>query len=272
MMTNHLYTFGGLLYRQAAGGPIGLKLTSTAARAVLGLFDKEFRSKLEDLSLKLLLDKRYVDDKNMAARAVPFNLDVVEREGLVELVEVELGEEVEVDRHTARVFRKVADTIRPRSIKMTEDYPSKYDNRMMPILDMKVKIEGAFIEHRHYSKPVSSKSVIMATSAFTASEKMNILVNEGNRRLKNYSPHLEWGEKREDINTLMIQMQECGHSEEFRGLVAVRIVSRYKNSLNNHQQGRRRMYRSRREQQEQVEAAGGRASPKKGIGFIIEPG
>ena len=44
------------------------------------------------MSLKLLLDKRYVDDKNMAARAVPFNLDVVEREGVVELVEVELGE------------------------------------------------------------------------------------------------------------------------------------------------------------------------------------
>ena len=89
MMTNHLYTFGGHLYRQLAGGPIGLKLTSTAARAVLGLFDKEFSSKLEELGLKLLLDKRYVDDKNMAARAIPLHVDVVEREGVVELVEVE---------------------------------------------------------------------------------------------------------------------------------------------------------------------------------------
>ena len=89
---------------------------------------------------------------------------------------------------------------------------------------------------------------------------MNILGNEGNRRLKNFSPHLEWVEKREDLNTLMIQMQECGYNEDFRGLVTVRIVSRYQNSLRNHHEGRRRMYRSKREQQEQVEAAGGESS------------
>ena len=57
MMTNHLYTFDGELYRQVAGGPIGLLLTSTAARAVLSMFDKEFKAKLHELDLKLLLQK-----------------------------------------------------------------------------------------------------------------------------------------------------------------------------------------------------------------------
>ena len=51
-------------------------------------------------------------------------------------------------------------------------------------------------------------------------------------------------------------MQEYGHSEELCGLVAVIIVSRYLNSLGNHNEGRR----SRREQQEQMEAAGGKSS------------
>ena len=77
MMTNHLYTFGGQLYRQGTGGPIGLKLTSTAARGVLRMFDREYKSKLADLKLELLLDKRYVDDKNKAAREVPADIDVV---------------------------------------------------------------------------------------------------------------------------------------------------------------------------------------------------
>ena len=89
---------------------------------------------------------------------------------------------------------------------------------------------------------------------------MNILVNEGNRRLRNHSPHLTWDEKKNDVTTLMIQMEECGHKENFCAVVAVRIVLRYLNSLQKHRQGEKRMYRSEREQQAEVAAAGGRAS------------
>ena len=183
------------------------------------MFDREFKKLLTDLNLKLLLQKRYVDDLNMAARAVPLNVDVVEREGRLELVEVEEREGADADAHTAMVIRKVADSVRPKSIKMTEDYPSNHTDKRMPILDMEVSMSQGFIEHRHYSKPMASKSVIMASSAFTASEKMNILVHEGNRRLRNHSPHQKWLEKKKDLDRLMIQMEECGHTEEFRALV-----------------------------------------------------
>ena len=81
----------------------------------------------------------------------------------------------------------------------------------------------------------------MASSAFTAGEKNNILVNEGNRRLKKHSPYLAWKEKRKDLDTLMIQMKECGHTEEFKALVAMRTVSRYRKSLKNNKDGCKRM-------------------------------
>ena len=158
------------------------------------------------------------------------------------------------------MYRKVADTIRPKSIKMTEDFPSNHSIGDMPILDMKVRIKDCFIEHRHFTKPMASKSVILACSAFTSRDKMNILVNEGNRRLRNHIPHLTWDEKKHDVTTLMIQMKECGHKENFCAVVAVRIVLRYLNSLQKHRQGEKRMYRSEREQQAEVAAAGGRAS------------
>ena len=89
---------------------------------------------------------------------------------------------------------------------------------------------------------------------------MNILVNEGNRRLKNHSPHPAWKEKRKDLDTLMIQMKECGHTEEFKALMAVRTVSRYRKSLKNHEDGCKRMYRNRQEQEAQVKAGGGKAT------------
>ena len=60
------------------------------------------------------------------------------------------------------------------------------------------------------------------------------------------------------IWTLMLQMEECGHTEQLRGQVAVRVVSRYQQSLANHLREVRRMYRSRKEQQGRIRAAKGK--------------
>ena len=147
------------------------------------MFNREFRIKLKELSLKPLLHKRY-------------------------------GQSLQGDS---------------RCQKMVEDVPSNHNDEdgLMPILDMKVRVQHGIIEHQHYMKPMASKSVIMAASAFTTQEKQNILVNEGNRRLRNHSPHIPWEVKMRDLDTLMIQIQECGHAEEFRSLVATMVVVRY---------------------------------------------
>ena len=101
--------------------------------------------------------------------------------------EVEGNQAMKVDVHTASVFRKNADKIMPKSIKMVEDAPGNHSSGRMPILDMEIAIVDGFIEHYHNAKPMASKAVILASSAFTLKEKMNILVNEGNRRCKNCS-------------------------------------------------------------------------------------
>ena len=67
--------------------------------------------------------------------------------------------------------REVANTILPNSVIMEEDSPSKHSEGKIPILDMEmwVNMEG-YIIYQHYSKPMSSRSVIMARSAFTDRE------------------------------------------------------------------------------------------------------
>ena len=67
-----------------------------------------------------------------------------------------------------------------------------YTSKKLPILDMAIWTTGSKILHQHYTKPMASKSVIMARSAFTDTEKKNILVEEGNRRLRNCHPDLPW--------------------------------------------------------------------------------
>ena len=81
------------------------------------------------------------------------------------------------DSRTARLCREVANTILPNSVIMEEDSPSKHSGGKIPILDMEmwVNLEG-YIVYQHYSKPMSSRSVIMARSAFPTSMKKNILI------------------------------------------------------------------------------------------------
>ena len=125
---------------------------------------------------------------------------------LSEVTSGELSEDMEVsDSRTTRLCREVANTILPNSVIMEEDSPSKHSEGKIPILDMEmwVNMEG-YIIYQHYSKPMSSRSVIMARSAFPTSMKKNILLEEGSRRLRNCSPTLPWTTKVEFMNKLCI--------------------------------------------------------------------
>ena len=61
---------------------------------------------------------------------------------------------------------KVADQIRPKSINMVEDSSSNHDDKMLPILDMKVQVNNGYIEHRHYSKQKASSLLSLLHQLF----------------------------------------------------------------------------------------------------------
>ena len=62
MFRNHFYKFGGVMYHQAQGGPIGLRGTCAIARLVMQIFDAKWSKRLEGLGLTKWLAFRYVDD------------------------------------------------------------------------------------------------------------------------------------------------------------------------------------------------------------------
>ena len=59
---NYSYTFGGKLYLQAGGGPIGQRPTMVASRIVMQDFMEDYRTKLTEAGLRTTLLKVYVDD------------------------------------------------------------------------------------------------------------------------------------------------------------------------------------------------------------------
>ena len=67
---------------------------------------------------------------------------------------------------------------------------------MMPILDMNVWMtEDGVIMYKHYEKEVSSKKIMHANSAQSASCKKSVHLQEVLRRIMNTSSRLNWNEE-----------------------------------------------------------------------------
>ena len=86
VMSNHTYRFGGKMYKQTDGGPIGDEMAQAVARVVMLWFDEKFEEDCKKDGTELLFYMRYVDDGNMLA------LTPEDQE------EIENGEENDVDK------------------------------------------------------------------------------------------------------------------------------------------------------------------------------
>ena len=62
MFRNHYYSFGGKVFHQESGGPIGLRGTCSIARLVMQLYDHKWSKRMVELGITVWLMVRYMDD------------------------------------------------------------------------------------------------------------------------------------------------------------------------------------------------------------------
>ena len=160
---------------------------------------------------------RYVDDSNQ----------------IVEARHEEDSEEV-----IAAELKEIANNLVP-GIEMEEDLPSRYPDKKLPILDMKVWLnESGQVKYQHYEKPVASKSVVSERSAHSASSKRAIHENELLRRMLNISRDLDWDTYFVPVlNDYMERMKKAGYSESYRKNVLVNALKTYDRKLTNADNG-----------------------------------
>ena len=161
---NHLYKFNGQLYKQRSGGPIGDNATNDAADVVMWIFITHYKRSLSRLGIskETVLLKVYVDDLNQAGLRLPYGTQYIrgrlyipgrgwsgrapdgqaitkeekkEIEETAERLAMEARTPDQEEAASARVFREIANTILPDSIRMKEDVPSAHQRRALPILD-----------------------------------------------------------------------------------------------------------------------------------------
>ena len=58
----HTYQFGGKLYQQNDGGPIGLRITGACAKVLMGVWSVQVKKILEENNIKIWLASGYIDD------------------------------------------------------------------------------------------------------------------------------------------------------------------------------------------------------------------
>jgi hypothetical protein len=133
----------------------------------------------------------------------------------------------------------------------------------LPILDLEVWEEGGILLHQFFKKPVASKFVVSAHSAFPASKKRAVLVEEGVRRLRNNSPELPFNFKAKFLTELALEMQNSGHRQSFRAMVLDTALKKYQIILDKHQRGEVDMYRTRADIVAHKESKGGIAARER---------
>ena len=254
IMENHVFTFDNEIRKQTQAGPIGLKLTGVLAQILLIWWDKEFAERLNEMAIVIKMNKRYVDDINMAVQASPLGMRYKDGKTHVDESSVAEDEGISDDERTMTLIKEIGKDIHP-SIQLEVDYPSKHQNGKLPIFDLKVWIEtkeketekqdekASLIIYEFRSKSVASKAVINAKSALNWSTKRTVLTQEVLRVLLNCSRMLPWERVVENANEMVLRMQYSGYSKKFRYEVVHSALKAYKTRKKADQEGERPLHR-----------------------------
>ena len=138
-MENHLYQFNGTVRIQNKGGPIGLKLTGEIADCIMIDWDKILLAKLEKLGLVPEIYTRFKDDIQIVNETLEKGTKIKEGRLVIDNEKKELDTNKNGDQITIEVIQEVANSLDPM-IKLTVETPSNFEDRKLPVLDVKVGI------------------------------------------------------------------------------------------------------------------------------------
>lgn len=86
------------------------------------------------------LHERYVDDTNVATKSTPIGARYHEERIVITEAAINEDQDIPDDERTMKLIQAIANTIHP-SIRMTIDYPSRYEEGKVPMFDIKMWIE-----------------------------------------------------------------------------------------------------------------------------------
>ena len=111
MFATHVYNFGGRVFHQKVGGPIGLQSTGAIARVVMAMTDRRVKSKLIKDGIDTKLDARYVDDGRTLMHPIKAGWSWSKEESRMMWSKEQEAEDVLKTTWTSRTARALKDVV-----------------------------------------------------------------------------------------------------------------------------------------------------------------
>ena len=185
IMNNHVYKFSEKFYVQENEGSIGVTFTGIAAEIKMLRWCLKLKVKLQKLNIKNHLQSRLVDDITLIPESIKPGMKVVDDKLVFCSQKEKEDRDISDDIRTMTIIQEIANNL-DKDIKVTFDVPSLHSDKMVPILDLKVRMnEEGYVEHIFYRKPMASTLVTHKESALSTNSKFTILTQECFRRLHN---------------------------------------------------------------------------------------
>ena len=216
IFSTHMYTFGGRVYLQSDGGPIGLRLTCALAKLRMAVFARTLKQILSTNHIEVSMAASYVDDFRFLVQM----LDQGTRWDGERLVWNPLWEEEDIasgesrERITATELCRVMNSI-CKDVKMTVEVEEDFSDRFIPTLDMQMKLDKDLgrVVYKFYSKPMSSALCLVEKSALPITIRNATLTQEVLRRQLNCSRDVNTKERMEIMESFTSKMTKSGYSK-----------------------------------------------------------
>ena len=184
MFDHHLYTFGGQVYKQRGGGPIGLRGTCAIARLVMCNWDRVWKDLMEKNCITLEEFMRYMDDGRVFLHPLKPGWRWVSGELQFTL------RWREEDKHKSglEITRTALDQSMQEVIKCLRftTEVGEGEELWLPTLDIQIRVEkGNRVSYQYFEKPTTTNVTVQKRTALEENTKNQILANELMRRLGN---------------------------------------------------------------------------------------
>ena len=216
---NHVYQFGGRLFLQAKGGPIGMRVTMAAARVVMGEWGRKMTEILMRSNIKIWMKALYVDDMRKAISSLEKGRRWVEKSQSFEFKDDWKNEDdikgESSTRRTANEMKKAMESING-DLKFEMELEEDFEDNKLPTLDFSMRLARSQdgpgqIWYDFYEKPMNTKYCIMEKSAMAERSKISSLSQDLIRRLQNTHTEIGQERKNEIVENYINKLRSSGY-------------------------------------------------------------
>ena len=158
--SNFTYTFGGEVYLQSFGGPIGARVTMCIARIVMQEWSDEFEKLLKKNCIDEKMRGIYVDDGRMIIRKLKKGIRFDEKESCFNFKESWFDEDNSSDdsseMRTEREMRKAMCSV-STDLVFTTETEFEFQNGRLPTLSFELLSELSGLRHSYFEKSMRTQ-------------------------------------------------------------------------------------------------------------------